>query len=44
MVQQWKELGCNANSVNLMDEGREKPGAQTKDFWMKLGDKELIRS
>jgi len=44
VVQQWKELGCNANNVNVMDENREKPGVQTKTFWKILGDKKHIQS
>ena len=44
VVQQWKELGCVANSVNVMDENREKPGSQTKAFWKILGDKKQIQS
>ena len=44
VVQQWKELGCAANTVNVMDENREKPGAQTKAFWKILGDKKEIQS
>jgi len=44
VIQQWKELGCNATNINIMDENREKSGTQTKDFWMKLGDKKFIRN
>lgn len=43
VVQQWKELGCTATFVNVMDENREKPGIMTKTFWKILGDKKEIQ-
>lgn len=43
VIQQWKELGCQAVTVNVMDENREKPGVMTKQFWKILGDKKDIK-
>lgn len=43
VIQQWKELGCQAESVHVIDEGHEKPGSMSAKFWKILGDQQNIK-
>lgn len=43
VIQQWKELGCNAEAVHVIDEGHEKSGSHFSTFWKFLGDKKQVR-
>lgn len=43
VIQQWKEMNCEADSINVMDQGRERETRATKAFWKALGGKKTIR-
>lgn len=43
VIQQWKEMNCEAESINVMDQGREKGTRATAAFWKALGGKAPIK-
>ena len=43
VIQQWKEMNCEAESINVMDQGRERGTNATKAFWNALGGKAPIQ-
>lgn len=44
VIQQWKELGCNADTVYVIDEDQEGGGSHKAAFWKILGNKENIEN
>ena len=43
VIHQWKEMNCEADSINVMDQGRERETRATKAFWKALGGKKTIQ-
>ena len=43
VIQQWKEMNCEAGSINTMDQGRERDTRAAKEFWKNLGGKSPVK-
>eukprot|EP00794_Sanderia_malayensis_P005929 gene5929-6615_t len=42
VINQWKEMNCDAGSINTMDQGKERETRAAKEFWKNLGGKSKI--
>eukprot|EP00795_Rhopilema_esculentum_P002286 gene2286-17900_t len=44
VIQQWKEMNCEADTINVMDQSKERDSRTTRAFWNALGGKDKIQS